>query len=482
MFIAGFASVGHCATGLGLDASPDSVVVRSGDQSLTVELGDASLIFDCPAGKIELSPEIDFPDGGELSAAEIAPKTHQGKDSVAALILFPLTDGRKLTMHIDAYPGIDGVFATSSLTASFSGRRDYFRWKSKDTFNMVRTRDGSGAESTLPSETVLRCKDCAWFPLQHGGVSVFTNGVIGFDGKSPLVEALPRSRYLRGKETLDIGLGFADTNNYAKATAVFNSILSRSIPALKRTLVETKEYGTPAPKWLNTDPNVIRWGDEIEPNSIVLGVPTQQAAIDKVHDRNAKAIARLDLTHLSNPYKPDEADPDGLLNIEKHAEWACIGADGEVKRSAQGILNCLHQPDLREALLTVVCNVMNLGADGLLLDGIVPIPECNGPKFSKHEHSDSTVNNTHQLDNLCGEIYKLVKSIGRDKALLLNSGGVASLWPVCDGQSWDVLQFDEIERSYAEEEHHEALQQGKALLALPLPRELMAADKEKAEN
>ncbi len=444
---------------------------------MTVGLGDASLKFDSPAGKIELSPEIEYPDGGRLLAPESAPKTYQGKDSVAALIVFPTTDGRQLRIHIDAYSGIDGVFVTSSLSASFSGNKDYFRWMSKGAFDRVRMANRPGAESTLPSESTLRCKDWAWFPLEDGGVSVFTNGVVGFVGKSPFIEALPRSRYLRNEETLDIGLGFTNANNYARATSAFNSARNRNIPALTRKKTVTEEYGTPAPKWLVTDPNILRWGDKIEPGSIVLGVPAEQAAIDKVHDENAKAIVRLDLTRLPDPQKQNEADPDGLLDIEKHPNWACIGADGEVKKSAQGTLGCLHQPDLRETLLTVVCNVMNLGADGLLLDGVVPIPDCNGPKFSKHDHPHSSVSNTNELDNLCGEIYKLVKSIGRDKVVLLNSGAVASLWPVCDGQFWDVLQLDEIERDYAAEEHSEALQRGKVLLALPLPRGLMAGEK-----
>ncbi len=482
LFIAACSTIGHCATGLGIDASQDRVAVRSGRQSLTVGLGDASLIFDCPAGKIELNPEIEYPDGGKLLAAEPAPKTYQGRDSVAALIVFPTTDGRKLRIHLDAYAGIDGVFVTSSLTASFSGNRDYFRWISKDAFDRVKMGNGSGVESTLPSESVLRCKDWAWFPLEDGGVSVYTNGVVGFVGKSPFIEALPRYRYLRSEETLDIGIGFTDANNYARAISAFNSARSRNIPALTRKKTVTKEYGTPAPKWLSIGPNMLRWGDEIEPGSVVLGVPAQQAAIDKVHDKTAKAIVRLNLTHLSNPHKQNEADPDGLLDIEKHPDWACIGTNGEIKKSAQGTLSCLHQPDLREALLTVVCNVMNLGADGLLLDGVVPIPDCSSPKFSRHEHPHSSVSNTNELDNLCGEIYKLVKSIGRDKVVLLNSGAVASLWPVCDGQSWDVLQFDEIERAYAAEEHSEALRRGKTLLALPLLKEPVAAEKEKTEN
>lgn len=468
LFVACFASVGHCATSPSLDESTDSVTVLSGDQSLTVRLDDASLIFDSPAGKIELIPEIESVEDAKLMRAQCPPKTYRGKTSVAALIVFPLTDGRALSIHIDGYQGTDAVFVTSSLTASFSGNRDYYRWKSSNTFDRVIPADKPGAGAKLPSDAPLRCKNWVLLPQSDSGTAVYTNGIVGFDDQSPYVEALPKYRYLRGEETLDIGIGFANARHYAEALAAFNSARNKSIPALKRDSATTQDYGAPAPRWLNSNRKIAQWNDDISADSIVVGVPAERSHIEKIRENGGKAIVRIDITHFANPYKQTDADPDGLLNMEKHPEWACIAKDGSRKTAGSQVVPCLHQPELREALLTVICNVMNLGADGVLLDGVFPIPECSGPEFDKHEHANSKAGNTDQLDNLCREIYKLVKSIGQDKVTLLNSGGIGSLWPFCDGQIWDESAFDATNRAYMAEENREALRRGKVMISLSL--------------
>lgn len=445
------ASLSAClaADNISLEESSDRVVIRAGEQSLTVRLDEATLRFDCPQAELDITAQIDSADGFIKPLRPITPpKVYRGKDSVAALIWFEMPDGRKLRLHIDAYPGIEAVFVTSSITGSFSGKRDYFRW--------VVSGDCDDNWASGTKDSVY--KDWVLMPTDSSGIVIMTNGIVGCDKGSALIEALPKSRFLRGEESLDIGFGLAGVGDAAEAEALAKRARERSTPALKREHITTKDYGFAAPKWLRADTDCLEWDDQmkagdIPAGAVILRVPADMETIAKVRQAGSKAIVQIDPTHFADPLDPN-----------KHPDWALVDSQGNQNTSHL----CLHQPDIRQALLSMVCDVMNLGADGVLLENVLPVAECCGPKFEKHTHANCDLTNTGQLDNLCRETYKLIKSLGSDKVLILNSGIAPSLWSCCDGQIWDGFGSQEgPELQFIAEEHSQAIKRGKVAIAKP---------------
>jgi hypothetical protein len=481
------ASVGLSASKLPtLDVSEDSVTVHAGDQTLTVRLADASLRLDTPYGSRDLAVNIDSPSGSvhPLQAAS-PPKVYRAKDWVAALITFPVPDDRKLTLHVDACPGVNAVFVKSSLTGQCAAVRDYYCWTWSEQIDSYFAPDKGGPERRrIPSKTTrFDYSDWVFLPCDTGGVAVLTSGVVGYAPGAPFINAVPKSRFLRPGETLDIGFGLAGMRDATETAALATLVRARSIPALKRAYPATTDYGARAPDWLRDADVCVGWADDvIGKSSLVIGVPARKSSITKVHGDGARAIVRVDFTQFVNSETqtgklvPDEADPDGLLDLAKHPDWVCIDSQGNPRKSARGLGTCLHQPDLRQAVLTYVCNIMNLGADGILVDNAVPIPECYAPKFDKHTHPNPDASNTGELEALSREIYKLVKSLGDDKIVILNSGIAPSLWSCCDAQMWEGFRFDQgssepvnewSELQYLAEEHADAVRHGKALIVLP---------------
>lgn len=464
-----------------LDVSEDAVTICSGTQTLTVALADAALQLDTPYGSRDLVVNISSPSGWvQPSQAVSPPKIYRGKDSVAALMTFDVPNDRKLVLHVDAYPGIDAVFVKSSITGLYGGVSDCCFWAWSETLDSYITPTMSGPQErkTLPKTTRFDYSDWVFLPGPTGGLAVLTNGVVGYLPGEPFISALPKSRFLHPGETLDIGFGLAGLSDASEAAALSRLARGKPIPALKRANIRAQaktDYGVPAPGWLrNADMYNGSYGD------------WSNDLIAKAHMSGARAIVRVDYTRLPNSETqppatdkldmPDEADPDGLLDLAGHPDWVCIDSQGNPRESEPGLSNtCLHQADLRHAALTHVCNIMNLGADGIFLDNAVPVRECCGPQFGKHTHSNPDATNTDAFEALAREIYKLVKSFGDDKIVVHNSGIAPSHWSYCDAQMWEGFRFDKgasepvnewSELQYAAEEHADAVRHGKVPVVL----------------
>jgi hypothetical protein len=227
---------------------------------------------------------------------------------------------------------------------------------------------------------------------------------------------------------------------------------------------------------------------------LVVGVPASKSLIAKAHDAGLRVIVYVNYMELQNSEvqmaakgslyrQPDEASPADLLDLAKHPDWTCIDSEGKDRRSNWGVSQgipglfstCFHQADLRQNALTQVCNIMNLGADGVFIDNAVPSHECHGPRFEKHQHTDAAETNTDAYELLQREVYKLVKTFGADKIVMQNSGISPSHWAYCDAQMWEGFRFDErnadpvnewSELQYAAEEHADAVRHGKVPVIL----------------
>ena len=492
-----------------LDATSDSVTISSGTQTLTVHLADGTLRLDTPYGSYDLTVNINSRSGWvHPGRAAVPPKLYRGKDSVAALITFPVPDDRTMTLHIDAYPGIDAVFAKSGVTGLFGSRHDYYFWSwNQKTDNC--TLEGANGPETIKVEskqTRLPYSDWVYLPDKTGGLAVMTSGIVGLMPGRPFINALPRWRFLRPGETLDIGFGLAGAADASEAAALSKLARAKAIPALKRFSAAKQanvDYGLPAPDWLRNADMFNGWygkwtadmiNDWMKCFSLIVGVPASKSTIEKAHEAGLRVIVYVNYMELQNSEvqmaakgrlyrQPDEATPADLLDLAKHPDWTCIDSEGNPRRSDWGIsqdiaglfATCFHQADLRQNALTHVCNIMNLGADGVFIDNAVPVRECYGPKFGKHVHPDAAETNTDAYELLQREIYKLVKTFGSDKIVMQNSGIAPSHWAYCDAQMWEGFAFDSKhgepvndwpELDYAAQEHAEAVRRGKVPVIL----------------
>lgn len=496
-----------------LDATSDSVTICSGAQTLTVHLTDGTLRLDTTYGSYDLTVNINSRSGWvHPGRATAPPKLYRGKDSVAALITFPVPGDRTMTLHIDAYPGIDAVFATSGVTGLFGSWRDYYFWSWKQKVDTCTLGGANGPETIKvePKQTRLPYSDWVYLPGKTGGLVVMTGGIVGLMPGQPFINALPRSRFLRPGETLDIGFGLAGASDASEAASLSRLAHARPISALKRYSATNQaniDYGLPAPDWLRNADMFNGWygawkaldgGFEIPPHQgkdwtkgfpLIVGVPASKSVIEKAHEAGMRVIVYVNYMELQNSEvqmaakgrlyrQPDEATPADLLDLAKHPDWTCIDAEGNPLRSNWGVsqdipglfATCFHQADLRQNALTHVCNIMNLGADGVFIDNAVPVHECYGPKFGKHTHPDAAQTNTDAYELLQRQIYKLVKTFGSDKIVMQNSGIAPSHWAYCDAQMWEGFAFDGkhgepvndwSELQYAAEEHAEAVRRGK---------------------
>lgn len=493
-----------------LDSTPDSVSICSGAQTLTVRLADGTLRLDTPYGSYELIANINSHSGWvHPGQATVPPKLYRGKDSVAALVTFPVPGDRVMTLHLDAYPGIDAVFVKSGVTGMFGSSRDYYFWSWKQQCDSCTFSSSKGPQTINIVPRQMRLPYCDWvyLPDKAGGLAVLTSGIVGLMPGEPFINALPRWRFLRPGETLDIGFGLAGTANPSEAAALCRLARARRFPALKRfSAVQQQaklDYGSPAPDWLRNADMFNGWyrtwtddmvNDWMKDFPLIVGVPASKSAIEKAHEAGLRVIVYVNYMELQNSEvqmaakgrlyrQPDEATPADLLDLAKHPDWTCIDSEGNPRRSNWGISQdiaglfsvCFHQPDLRQNALTHVCNIMNLGADGVFIDNAVPMHECYGPKFGKHVHPDAAETNTDAYELLQREIYKLVKTFGADKIVMQNSGIAPSHWAYCDAQMWEGFAFDDkhaepvndwAELEYAASEHAEAVRRGKVPVIL----------------
>lgn len=418
-----------------LDATDEAITVSSGEQRLTVRLADASLRFESPCGAGDMTATIDSPTGlVHPSRAEATPKLYRGSDCVAALITFSVSNDRKLTLHVDAYPGIEAVFVKSSLTGLCAGAPDCYSWSWSEGID-------------------LRAASSDWIflPGSAGGIAVLTSGTVSCASGKPLVNALPKSRFLRPGETLDIGFGLAAVKDADAASVLSKAARAKAVRALKQPEQVKIDYGKPAPAWLREAELIQRGSDARTAGSLlIVDGPASQSVIQNAHDAGMKVIVSANLTELP------------ISDADAHPNWVCVDADGNPAgslRTKDG-LACFHLLDLRDAALARVCDIMNIGADGVLLDRATPSPECHGPKFEKHTHPDPDKTNNDMFEELAREIYALVKTFGQDKVVIQNSGILPARWSYCDAQAREMAG-DWPEPRYAAEEHAGAVRAGK---------------------
>ncbi len=455
-----------------LFVSKDVMAIRNGQQKITVRLSDALVSLETPYGKRGLEVSIWSPSDWVRPTGVIeAPKTYRSKDLVTAVVTLAVPDDRRMVLRISAYPGVPGVFVKSGVSGLYGGYSDYYFWSWDGPVQSYCVPGSNGAEEKA-APAGDRCFDRSdWFllPQESGGLVVLTNGIVGCREGKPFIQALPRWRFLRPNETLDVCFGLAGVANAADAAAVSKAARDSSIDILKPAVPATNasiDYGTPAPEWLRSagvsggwygklTEDTVGWHTQHSP--IAVRVPADKEVIAKAHEAGVRAIVHVNYSELCNsevqkelgrqPSRTDEATPAGLLDLAEHPEWTCIASDGTERQCAHAVgvsSTCFHQAELRNNALTQVLNIMNLGADGIWIDRAGPPLECYGPRFDKHKHEGPYDTNTAASEALYSQIYKLVKSFGEDKIVIHSSGILPSHWAYCDAQVCEGLPFHPV--------------------------------------
>ena len=120
-------------------------------------------------------------------------------------------------------------------------------------------------------------------------------------------------------------------------------------------------------------------------------------------------------------------------DLRVHPDWIQIDENGNRIRSpfwvSEDMKNeykvCPNVKDFQDAMVAYVQKIMEMGADGIFLDVVVPQTPCYGPKFGVHQH---TVEDQNQaFADLLKRTREVIKKARPDGALICNSGDIGGL-------------------------------------------------------
>jgi hypothetical protein len=115
-------------------------------------------------------------------------------------------------------------------------------------------------------------------------------------------------------------------------------------------------------------------------------------------------------------------------DLRVHPDWIQIDENGNRIRSpfwvSEDMKNeykvCPNDKDFQDAMVAYVQKLMEMGADGIFLDVVVPQTSCYGPKFGVHQHMFADQNQA--FANLLKRTREVIKKYRPDGALICNSG------------------------------------------------------------
>jgi hypothetical protein len=163
-------------------------------------------------------------------------------------------------------------------------------------------------------------------------------------------------------------------------------------------------------------------------------VPYEKNFLNAANKKGIKIMPYVDLEKvvvssgdpvlLRNPFwRAIDADSN------KHPEWLCIMANGEVKRPFNNPRyhpgfeqTCNNHKSLFDAQMKGIDEMMKLGCGGVFIDNAVPSHECFGEKLGIHKHDDPSKSNRECFEEAIRAAYKKIKSYGEDKMCAINSG------------------------------------------------------------
>ena len=115
-------------------------------------------------------------------------------------------------------------------------------------------------------------------------------------------------------------------------------------------------------------------------------------------------------------------------DLRVHPDWIQIDEKGNRIRSpfwvSEDMKNeykvCPNNKDFQDAMVAYIQKLMEMGADGIFLDCVVPQTPCYGPKFGLHKHMIEDQNQA--FANLLKRTRAVIKKYRSEGALICNSG------------------------------------------------------------
>lgn len=173
-------------------------------------------------------------------------------------------------------------------------------------------------------------------------------------------------------------------------------------------------------------------GTSIKGVSLISHVPANETAFKQAHKQGFRVIPYVHFTDIHTFYADQDIFPfqhPEVILRDKEGKWVHIPMDGTDRFNR--FLTCANNPVYCKLSLAYIKKIMDWGADGLFIDNVGHRKECFAPKFTKknpefvpyiHEHIYPDKTHDYAWDRFLESAYRLVKSYGNDKIVLLNSG------------------------------------------------------------
>lgn len=476
-------------------------IVTSDGYKAAINLSDARITLDMPAHPYHLKTSIIL-DGAwvEPTTAAKAPAIHTTAGSATVEVTYPVAGNREFTVDVSAYKNAPGIYIVSRLKNLGQLHSDYYFWSWEGGYASYQVPADSVSHAGAPSHPgeIVTIKadpatygrfgafDWVYLPEEQGGLAVFTKQTLGRGPDSDrmtFLNAIPNNQMVDRGGSMDMGMGLVSVKDPQEAARVYDAVRKQSIPALNVTVKNQAfrdvDYGKPAPKWARnidkyncwpfvscapsqwTDADLKEWFGDFP---LMSHVPNDPALIRRCHKAGLHVVMYINFMEMLNSevQKAIGAKGAGYLNdnwgkivdhenmdLAKHPNWVAYDKDGKARQSVwgaqtnvPGLYNtCLQQLDLHDAAIEQLKKVMALGVDGIFIDNAGPIQECYGDKFGKHTHAMPGKTNTEMYEMLMKRVYKVVKSYGNDKIVVINSGITPGQWSYSDVQMWESCLY-----------------------------------------
>lgn len=460
-----------------VDIQKDCVKVINADQIIAASLSDATLKLNTPYGDYRFKVNIAQDNAWTLpSPAKSKPVVKHTANSVSVYINYPVPSGRQFNLTLSAYKGIPGVFVVSKLKVLGSDRSEYYFWEWTDSADSYFVPTSNGTEKkSINTKDWVRFGFYPWvfLPNNQGGLAVLTNGTVGHStlkDKTAFLHSLPRQQAVGSGESVAVGFGLAGVKSADQAASFKSAATRAKISALQQSKLPVRKvnYGEPAPEWLRRLETynglyqpIKEWTSQVTNEKLkyfklIVGSPQPgKDAIEKCHKEGVKVIAYVAFTPFLDTelevrgggrvYEEWLNDPDHeSRDLKAHHDWYCYNSKGDIQKDPWGMANnhngqvatCMHQSALQDVCVREVKLLMEMGYDGIFVDLAWPTFECYGDKFGKHKHFAGKTNND-MYQELLKKVYKQVKSFGKDKIVMQNSGVMPGQWAYCDAQMWE---------------------------------------------
>jgi len=229
-------------------------------------------------------------------------------------------------------------------------------------------------------------------------------------------------------------------------------------------------------------------GKSIKGVPLISHVPVSEIAFKQAHEQGFRVIPYVHFTDIHTFYADQDIFPfqhPEVLLTDADGKWVNILMDGTYRFNR--FLICTNNPVYCKLSLAYIKKIMDWGADGLFIDNVDHRQECFAPDFTikdpefapyVHEHLFPENTNDYAYSRFLESVYKLVKSYGDDKIVVLNSGigtefqknGDCCMWEsfIYGGNEWEGRQpeqsWEKIKESAIQNEWY--LRSGRRITAL----------------